>query len=530
MKKCVLLVRVSTEKQSFDEQERELYQMALSDGFTDDNIVSIAMVESATIKSEEERKGLTQMKHEIEKGDVSCVYVWEVSRISRRKDVLFSILHYLVERKVNLKIKSSSITYLKDDGTINDAAELSISMFATMAESEMRNKKARFKRSAKVNARIGRYSGGNCLYGYDVDDNGYYIINDEEASVIRLIFDLYTSTTWGSKLIRNELMSMGIKITIEKISDILSNEAYIGKHYTTRVRNNGFGDVGGYERIYPRIISEETFTIAKEKRSKNYHTVKTETCFLAKGLIRCPHCGWLYIGTRGTTSRLYRCGKANAADKHGRNCDNRLTVQMELTDSILWYASSFLYSLFLVDMRAKDTSKIESQMNLLNQKIEVARAFIDNTASKMEKIADLWLDGIYSDEKKASAMNKIKSERGEKEREIEHYEDELDALRKVMEKAMNLDEYTLFANSNIDVASIEDRKRMLDIVNQFIESVEVGTCEFQGRKAKTYRLFIKDGSVQEFLTIGRTTNARFFEKVNDEWIDITNKVMLLKPI
>lgn len=503
--------------------------MAQSDGFTDNNIVSIAMVESATILSEEERKGLNQMKEEIGKGEVVCVYAWEVSRISRRKDVLFSILRYLVERKVNLKIKSPSITYLNEDGTINDAAELSFSLFATMAESEMRNKKARFKRSAKKNAREGKYSGGNLLYGYQIGKDGYYEINEEEANVIRLVFDLYTSTKWGTKLLRNELVSRGFNITNEKIMEILANEAYVGKYYTTRKRKSDFGEVGGYQRIYPRIISEETFNTAREKR-KNNGCVKTEACFLAKGLIKCPKCGWLYTGIRAKTVRMYKCGQYNLADKHGRNCENKLTVQMEVTDSILWYASSFLYSLFLIDIRNDDTEKLEERKKVLNQKINVAKKFIEGTKAKLEKIADLWLDGIYSDEKKVSAINRIRVERDEKEMEIEQYENEVEKIDRLVEKVKNLDEYTLFANSNINVSSINDRRRMLEIVNQFIESVEVGEDEFMGRTSKTFRLHIKDGSVQEFRTIGRTKYTRFFEYVNSEWVEITNKVLMLQPI
>lgn len=529
MNRCILLVRVSSDKQSFDEQERELYQMALSDGFTDNNISSIAMVESATIKSEEERKGLNLMKEEIQKGNVTCVYAWEVSRISRRKDVLFSILRYLVERKINLKIKEPAVSYLNEDGTISESAEIIFSLFATMAESEMRNKKARFKRTKKVNAREGKYSGGAILYGYSVDENGYYIINDEEASIIRLVYDLYTSNNNGTKLLRNELVSRGINITVEKINEILSNEAYVGKYYTTRVRDNGFGDTGGYQRIYPRIVSVETFNKAKEKR-KSKCAIKTDACFLAKGLIRCPHCGWLYCGIRGTTSRLYKCGRYNLADKHGRNCDNHLTVQMEVTDSILWYASSFLYSLFLMDIRANDTEKIDKQISILNQKISASKKFIEETSAKLEKIADLWLEGIYSDAKKEASINKIRKERDEQEYNIERYENELHSLNKLIEKVRNRDEYTLFANSNLNVSSIDDRKKMLQIVNQFIEAVEVGETEYEGRSAKTYKLHIKDGSIQYFLTVGRTKFTRFFEYTCNEWLEITNKVMLLNPI
>ena len=58
MKKAILLVRASTEKQNFDEQENQLYDLAIWDGFNDDNIMIIAEKESGIKLSEDERKGL----------------------------------------------------------------------------------------------------------------------------------------------------------------------------------------------------------------------------------------------------------------------------------------------------------------------------------------------------------------------------------------------------------------------------------------------------------------------------------------
>mgnify|MGYP000839535591 CR=1 FL=1 len=39
--KAILLVRVSTNKQDFDEQEKELYDLAIKDGYTDEEILSL---------------------------------------------------------------------------------------------------------------------------------------------------------------------------------------------------------------------------------------------------------------------------------------------------------------------------------------------------------------------------------------------------------------------------------------------------------------------------------------------------------
>ena len=46
-KKCILLVRVSTESQSFEAQEKELFDLAVKDGYSKEQITPIAIKESA---------------------------------------------------------------------------------------------------------------------------------------------------------------------------------------------------------------------------------------------------------------------------------------------------------------------------------------------------------------------------------------------------------------------------------------------------------------------------------------------------
>ena len=51
---CILLVRVSTEKQSYDAQMKELHETALKAGYAEKDIVPVAEKESGIKLSEEE--------------------------------------------------------------------------------------------------------------------------------------------------------------------------------------------------------------------------------------------------------------------------------------------------------------------------------------------------------------------------------------------------------------------------------------------------------------------------------------------
>ncbi|MDD6741585.1 MAG: recombinase family protein, partial [Prevotella copri] len=118
--KCILLVRVSTESQSYDEQQKELYELADRYGYKESDIVSVAEKESGIKLDEEERAGLNKMKELIETGEFDCVFAWEISRIARRKKILVSILEYLVGLKIQLVLKEPHIELLKGDKTIDE--------------------------------------------------------------------------------------------------------------------------------------------------------------------------------------------------------------------------------------------------------------------------------------------------------------------------------------------------------------------------------------------------------------------------
>ena len=249
--KCILLVRVSTEAQSYDEQEKELYDLAHFYGYKDKDISSIATKESAIKLDEEERFGLNRMKELLETGEYDCVFAWEISRIARRKKILFSILEYLTSKGIQLIIKEPRIRLLKDDKTIDEGAETIFTLYAQLAESEMRNKIARFARAKKEGFNKGKYMGGKITLGYKVSEDGYWEIDEEGSKLVRLIFDMYISGEYSLTGLGKELKSRGyfknLSVTSIKVemSHLLKNPIYRG----IRTSNN----------IYPQIIDDDTW-------------------------------------------------------------------------------------------------------------------------------------------------------------------------------------------------------------------------------------------------------------------------------
>ena len=138
--KAILFVRVSTEKQTLESQIETLRRAALADGYKDDDIIIIAKKESGVKLKEAEREGLNELKAVIEQGDVDCVYIVELSRLSRDPMTLYSVRdHIFRNNKVQLKCRKPTFTLLEEpDRTKFDTmGSLVFSIFGCFAEQEI---------------------------------------------------------------------------------------------------------------------------------------------------------------------------------------------------------------------------------------------------------------------------------------------------------------------------------------------------------------------------------------------------------
>ena len=157
MSKAIVLSRVSSSHQDLTQQTDEILREVHRDGYEDRDIIIIEDTESAINLSEEERRGLNKMKDHINKNpNIECVYLYELSRLSRRQLVLFSIRDFLVERKIQLICLKPYFRLLDINGEMSQTGSLMFSLFSSLSESEMMLKQERMMRGRRHNREIGK--------------------------------------------------------------------------------------------------------------------------------------------------------------------------------------------------------------------------------------------------------------------------------------------------------------------------------------------------------------------------------------
>lgn len=293
------------------------------------------------------------------------------------------------------------------------------SLLEGMAEYYSKNLAREVAKGMKETSLKCQHTGGKPPLGFDVDPTSKkLIINEDEAPIIRLIFDLSSKGySYGKILDRLDKegyrTKLGGKFGKNNIYSILTNEKYKGT-YTYNVRPNKGVKKNDEEIIRveggcPAIVSNEVFDRLQDKykkyRNQNARN-KAKVLYLLSGLIECGCCGHSYVGYSTSTGRkniknendspifyyFYRC----CCKTNKKNCDNRNVRKDEIEDFILTELESKLFNdtAYLVD-RLNDYLKNKSNSNVDE------RATIEKSIKEIDvKISNIIIaisNGMFND-------------------------------------------------------------------------------------------------------------------------------------
>ena len=387
MNKAIILSRVSSLQQDLSQQTEEVLREARKDGFTDRNIIIIENVESAIKLSEEERHGLNKMKDHINKNPkIECVYIYELSRLSRRQLVLFSIRDFLVERKIQLICLKPYFRLLEVNGEMSQTGSLMFSLFSSLSESEMMLKQERMMRGRRRNRELGKSVGGKPPFGYDIDKEKRFIVDPQNSLVISRIFNDYGYNNKSMKDIAIELKEEGYFTSSTntlclRIRTILNNPIYKG------------------EFPYPKIITPELFSIVQQNISQyneNRITRRKEP-FLLKGLVCDSKTGYI-LSTNGAIDTYF--------SKH----HSGVSIRRSNIDPMVWEHSKVMYERYVMN-KDKLLQQIKESYKTTAKKISVVDQEIKDIATKLERVEESYILGRISKKKSEQLRTRLLEER-----------------------------------------------------------------------------------------------------------------------
>ena len=231
-KRVAVYARVSTDnlQQTSSYELQKNYYTDFVSQHPNWTLVEIYADEGISGTSLKHRDSFNRMINDCYAGKIDLIVTKSVSRFARN---LVDCIDYV--RKLKALEPSVGVFFETERiYSLNGNTEMSLSFMATLAQEESHNKSEIMNVSVEM-----RFSHGIFLtpapYGYDQDEDGNLVINDEEAQIVRLIFfDFLYGYTCSQ--IANLLTSLNIKTKTNKdvwspttILNMLKNERYCGE-------------------------------------------------------------------------------------------------------------------------------------------------------------------------------------------------------------------------------------------------------------------------------------------------------------
>lgn len=376
------------------------------------------------------RDNFLRMIEDARLGKFDLIVTKEISRFARNTIDSIKYTQLLLSYGVIVFFVSDNIN------TINPDSEFRLTLMASMAQDEVRKLSERVKFGIRRSIKDGKVGGGG-LYGY-IKKNCKLIINESEAPAVRKIFSLYSSGEYGFKKIAEILAGDGYFTRNGKVfSDTTLRKMIINPRYKGWYTAN-MSEVEDYKTHKKVSKSKEEWVIYKDESGSIPAIVSEEIWNKANEIHNERKSRWnknvlnkeFYIQNRNYTSKIF-CMEHNTTfirTASGKRKDNPIWQCNEfLRHGIKGCATPRLFEKHLdeifttmlekiVDNKEEILDEISNDyLNLIKESnsaydTDSLKQKINEQQILKERILDMSLRKMISDDEFIEKNNKIKNE------------------------------------------------------------------------------------------------------------------------
>lgn len=415
MKRAVIYIRESTKFQDPDTQEKECRAYC-----KENNFQIVKTYRDIASGKKNDRKGFLQMLDDLDEDRFDVLVLWELSRSTRDFITYKTLLDTLIQNNKELHSLQEGIL-TQDDIDV----EFSNDIRALINAHERKRVGRRIKFRKNFKTREGYWTNGQAPFGYKLD-NGVLIPDEEEAPVVKEIFELFIAGA--------TIREIGEKFNIpwRRISRVLTNVVYLGKLKVNetemindkRVRNK---EVEIIEGKHAAIINEDTFSLANSLKRKKPNKYKN-----GKFILPNVYC-W-------TGERMYPFTSLKQeyySTKFSRHYVDREFLEKIVLDNILNFNFDTLNeNMEVVDYTERREFYKKEVEKLKNNEKKLLKKYLDNVIG--EDVFDNFMQenkkNIIEFEKKISEIEKLILNSSKKEDNAKLLKEYLKALKNTKDR------------------------------------------------------------------------------------------------
>lgn len=313
----------SQTEQSIEGQLQTCYEYARSHNY----IVIGEYIDRAQSGTTDSRAEFQRMIADSDKHAFEGVLVYQLDRFARNR----------YDSAINkAKLKKNGVRVISARENISDDASgiLVEGVLESMAEYYSAELSQKIRRGMEINAQKCLANGSNPGLGYKVDSERRYYVDEEEAKIVREIFERYASGETVADIVqdlnrRKLTTSLGRPFNKNSLHRMLNNKRYIG-YYLYK----GQETPGGM----PRIIEDELFERVQHILSRNKQAParsRGKEEYLLTTKLFCGYCREMMTGYGGTgkSGKAYHYYACNNFKR--RKCKKKVVRKEKIEDRVV---------------------------------------------------------------------------------------------------------------------------------------------------------------------------------------------------
>lgn len=531
-KKIAIYCRVSTQMQSTDRQKEDL--LAVAEHFhyeIDAENIYIDIITGYSIG--EDRPNYSALLEEVDKGNIGIILFSELTRLGRNSTELLAEVQRLQDKGVELYFEKQDLWVRNDKKDLGSRILLAVLAITTSYEIELFAERSI---SGKINkiSKGGGVGGDNNAYGYMNDENKMMVVREDEAEIIRRIFNMYADgkstidicdilnaegipTSYGTRLaeFKENRQRKGIepkeykhfkngedfKWRPSSIAKLLAKDLYKGHRYVEFHKpqvdklEKKNGKPVEREILYTydvqleklRIVDDELFQrvqdrLAQAAYNKN-NAINHENLLKAK--LICGECGSRFsVGKQSDTAikykvnpRTYKCyGLVNRKD-HPRICTRGMETRQWRLDGLVLTLSLYMFAeLNIAESNTKKINLLTSEIGDMLKVMDVKEKELNNLKEEHKKVMVRYAHSKENDDTIQELMANETVEYSKKQKElaeaISKYSQGITSRKVTIKKLHNLTDS--FVNIKDKIDEIHQNKELVKaMVDEYIEDVTI---------------------------------------------------------
>lgn len=530
--KTAIYCRISTSMQSTDRQKEDLLKVAERfKTVIDADHIYIDIITGFSIG--EERPNYSALLDEVDKGNIDTILFSELTRLGRNSTELLAEVQRLQDKGIDLYFEKQDLWVRHDKKDLGSRILLAVLAITTSYEIELFAERSISGKIEKL-SKGGGIGGDNNAYGYMNDENKIMVIREDEAEIIRRIFNMYADgkstieicdilntegvpTSYGTRIKEfkknRERKGLAPK-TYDHFKDednftwkpsavakLLCKKLYKGHRYIQFHKpqvdklEKKKGDQVERDIIYTydvqlenlRIVDDDLFQrvqdrLAQAAYNKN-NAIKHDN--LLKPKLICGECGSRFTVGKQTDNatkyemnpRTYRCYGLVDRKEHPRICTRGAEMRQWRLDGLVLTLSLYMFAeINIADSNTKKigilTSEIEDMLKVKSAKEEELSELRNKHKKTMSRLSKSEQDDDVVNELMSNETLEYNSQQKALTDSINSYSQSITSRRVIINKLQKLT--SSYTNIKDKIDEIRQNKELVKVmVDEYIEDVTI---------------------------------------------------------